>query len=163
MGKNILLLLWFLSFIGGTDTFWLATCSRSGFIWWSREMGPISLPSTSPSLYPPGSALPHCLQHPARVCSAAAAARKCWFAAVWELVASGAVRRGENTGRENAGRRPSGPVGLQELLVVALPGLSDNSALDLPPGTRALHPQHSVSNPQCLPPEEVGVRNLISR
>lgn len=54
MGKNILLLLWFLSFIGGSDALWLATCSRSGFIWWSREMGPISLPSTFPSLCPLG-------------------------------------------------------------------------------------------------------------
>lgn len=151
----------FLSFTSGTDAFWLATCSRSGLIGWSREMGPIFLPSTFPSLHPLGSALPHCLQHPARVRSAAAT-RKCWIAAVWELLGSGAVRQGENTGRENTGRRPSGPVGWQELLMVALPSLSDSSALDLPTGTRALHPQHSVSNLQCLPPEEVGENNFIS-
>lgn len=46
--------------------------------------------------------------------------------------------------------------------MVALPSLSDSSALDLPTGTRALHPQCSVSNPQCLPPEEVGESNFIS-
>lgn len=45
--------------------------------------------------------------------------------------------------------------------MVALPGLSDSSALGLPPGRRAPHPQCSASNPQCLPPEEVGESNFI--
>lgn len=59
-----------------------------------------SLPAVHPAS--PGSALQHCLQHPACVCSAAA--DKCWIAAVWELLGSGTVRQGETqAGKMQAG------------------------------------------------------------
>lgn len=72
---------------------------------WDPSLSPVHSPHCAPW------ECPATLPAAPSLCVLSCSARKCWIAAVWELLASGAVRQGENTGRENAGRRPSGPVG----------------------------------------------------
>lgn len=90
--KNLSLLPHFLCFIGGTDAFWLATCSSFGLIWCSREMGPISPRSTSCIPWECSATLP-------------AAPSLCVLSCCWQMLDCSSVGapglRGSQAGREH--------------------------------------------------------------